>query len=100
MWSSEYLNSSNLFLSHHSYWNSLKDMVMIKLMAVFNLLTGKRYFVNVILYNLLCFAGPVSFYRLMNETVLTQKRILIALIFLLPSALFWTSGIHKDGIAF
>jgi hypothetical protein len=100
IFSSSYESSGGLFSDKQSHWNDLKDKVIIKLLAVINVFTGKNYYANIIFFNFLFFIGLVAFYRLVNEIYPGKKKLLIVAVFLLPSFLFWCSGIHKDGLVF
>ncbi len=95
-----YNNSGNVFSGEGTYWNDLKSNVIIKLMAICNVFTFKNYYANIILFNFLFFFGPVAFYRVMSEIFAEKKILMVATIFLLPSFLFWCSGLHKDGLIF
>ena len=97
---SPYNQSSNLFSGVSSYWNDLKDNVFIKLMAVINVFTNKNYYTNIIIFNFLYFFGPMALYRLVQPFWNYKKGWLILPVFLMPSFLFWCSGIHKDGLIF
>lgn len=90
----------HLFSSVNSYWNDLKHNYMVKIVSVFNVFTGSRYYVNVIFYSFLTFFGPIAFIRVMNNVFPNRKLIITAGTFLIPSFLFWSSGIHKDGLIF
>jgi hypothetical protein len=93
-----YSRTGNIFSGHDSYWNDLKSNIPIKLLAICNLLTNNSYYTNIILFNLLHFVGLVALFRLLKQLYESNKLVLIASIFLLPSTLFWCSGIHKDGL--
>ena len=95
-----YNSSGNLFNNKTSYWNDLKSNSIIKLIAVINVFTGKSYYVNIIFFNFLYLFGPVALYRLATAYYQQQKILLFLFVFLLPSFLFWCSGIHKDGLIF
>ena len=97
---SGYQQTSGLFSSESSYWNDLKSNVIIKLLAICNLFTFKDYYSDVIFFNFIFFFGPVAVYRLVQQLFNLNRLIAIAGIFLLPSFLFWCSGIHKDGLIF
>ena len=97
---SGYEEKSNLFISKNSFWNDLKDNTIIKLMAVTNVFTGKRYFVDVIFFNFFFFFGPVALYKLLGQLYPGKKKWLIGSIFIIPSYVFWCSGLHKDGLIF
>lgn len=90
----------HLFSTVHSYWNDLKHEIMVKFMAVLNVFTGSRYYVNVVWYNFLTLWGPVAFIRIMNDVFPGKPKLITLGTFLFPSFLFWLSGIHKEGILF
>lgn len=90
----------HLFSVYNSYWNDLKHLYMVKIVSIFNLFSGTRYYINVIFYSFLTFFGPVAFLRVMNDVFPGRLYLLTAATFLFPSFLFWSSGIHKDGIVF
>jgi hypothetical protein len=90
----------HFFSTMNSYWNDLKHVYMVKLVSVFNLFSGSNYYTNVIFYNYLTFFGPVALLRIMNDVFPGKLKLLTASTFLFPSFLFWSSGIHKDGIVF
>lgn len=95
-----YNKSGNLFAGENSYWNDLKNNIIIKLMAIFNVFTGTNYFANLVCFNFLYFFGPVAFYRMMHTAYTTKKTVLIFPVFFIPSFLFWCSGMHKEGLIF
>lgn len=97
---SAYHQRSGLFASTNSYWNDLKSTVVIKLLAICNVFTFKNYFADIIFFNFFFFFGPVALYKLVKQLFSLNSLLLIACIFLLPSFLFWCSGIHKDGFIF
>lgn len=93
-----YSTSGGIFSGENSYWNDLKSNVPIKMMAIFNLLTAKSYYTNIILFNFLFLFGLVAIFKVLSILFPKKKWTIIAGIFLLPSSLFWCSGIHKDGL--
>lgn len=95
-----YQQSGGLFSATDSYWNDLKSNVVIKLMALFNALTLKNYYADIIFFNFLFLFGPIAFYRVIKENITANNIILIAFAFAIPSFLFWCSGMHKDGLIF
>ena len=93
-----YSKSGNIFSGENSYWNDLKSNILVKLMAVMNIATNDSYYTNIILFNFLFLVGLVALYKVASALFTCNKWLLIAGIFLLPSTLFWCSGIHKDGL--
>ena len=91
---------SNFLTTHDSWWNDVKANFLIKLMAVFNLFSFGHYYVNVIFICFLTFCGPVAVYRVMQDVFPTRKIQVLIATFLIPSFLYWTSGLHKEGLIF
>jgi hypothetical protein len=73
---------------------------MIKLLSIFNIFSGGNFFVNTVLFNFFVFFGPVAFYRIYIRLFPGKKLLLIIALFLLPSLLYFSAGIHKDGLVF
>lgn len=95
-----YSTSGNLFVGDNSYWNDLKSNLIIKLLAICNLFSFKNYYINIIFFNFFFFFGVIAFYRFVQAFYKEHQWLVIGLIFLIPSFLFWCSGIHKDGLIF
>lgn len=91
---------SGFFSSQNSWWNDLKGTSFLKLLAFFNVFSFGNYYVNVIFYSFLSLFGPVAVYRIMKNVFVGDKLPVLLATFLVPSFLYWTSGIHKDGIIF
>lgn len=98
LFSHHYNNTGNIFSGENSYWNDLKSNVPVKIMATFNVLTNNSYYTDIILFNFLFLFGPVAIYKLLSNQYAKKKPLIIGSVFLLPSTLFWCSGIHKDGL--
>jgi hypothetical protein len=85
--------------NNSSIWIGIGQFFIIKMLTLMNILSGGNYYIDCILYSWITFFGVIAFYRLYKSAFLFPSSIIfIALYF--PSCLFWTSGIHKDGIAF
>ncbi len=91
---------SRFFESRHSYWNDLKGNLFVKMVSVFDILSLGHYYVNVIFYSFLSLFGPMALYRVSIDAFPEKKKILLAAIIGIPSFLYWTSGIHKEGMIF
>lgn len=89
------------FLSvENSWWNDLKSYSFVKLLAIFNFLSFGHYYVNVVFYSFVSLFGPVALYRVMMDVYPGRKLPVLLAIFLVPSVIYWTSGLHKDGLIF
>ncbi|HEV7333064.1 MAG TPA: hypothetical protein VGN63_18655 [Flavisolibacter sp.] len=84
----------------NSWWNDLKGNSFIKLMAIFNLASFGSYYTNVIFYSFLSLFGALGLYRVMRDQFPGNRLAIIMATFLVPSFLYWTSGLHKDGLIF
>ncbi len=82
----------------NSYWNDLRDNLVIKLVSVLHIFSSGNYYVNVVLYNFIFFFGHIGLYRVFKEVYKVNSLLTAAVVFLLPSVLFYSSTLHKDGI--
>lgn len=86
--------------AENSWWNDLDVNVMLKLLGIFNLASFGHYYINVIFYSFLTFFGPVALFRVF-QNYFPGKRISVLLaVFMIPSFIYWTSGLHKEGLLF
>lgn len=83
-----------------SYWNDLRITLISKALAWFNFLSNGNYYINSLFFNFFCFAGHVAFYRLYIQVYPAKKNRVLICCFLLPSMLYFSSGVQKDGIVF
>ncbi|WP_162944657.1 hypothetical protein [Flavisolibacter nicotianae] len=86
--------------SENSWWNDLKGTFFVKMLAIFNVFSFGNYYVNVIMYSFLTLFGPMAIYRVMKESFPGNRLPILLTTFFIPSYLYWTSGLHKDGLLF
>jgi hypothetical protein len=86
--------------SRNSWWNDLPINLFNKILAVFHLFSFGNYYINGIFYSYLTLFGLIGLFRIMNHHFPHRTRTLLVALFLAPSFLYWTSGIHKDGLIF
>jgi hypothetical protein len=91
---------SGFFTSGNSWWTDLKSNSLLKVLALFNLFSFGNYYINLVFFSFVTLFGPIAIYRVMKDIFPTKKIVVLAATFLVPSFLYWTSGIHKDGIIF
>ncbi|MBK8610556.1 MAG: DUF2142 domain-containing protein [Chitinophagaceae bacterium] len=89
-----------LFGSGDSYWNDLEGNILIKIVSVFNIFSRGDYYINSLFFNFIIFFGHVIWYRLFIKIYPGKNALVIIGCFLLPSTLYFASGIHKDGLVF
>ena len=95
-----YEGYGGFFASHNSYWNDLKSNFFIKILSVFDVFSFGNYYINVIFFSFITLVGPVAFYYVLNDVFPGKKIQVLIATFLIPSFLYWTSGLHKDGFVF
>jgi len=95
---------SNNHLSKMSYWYRSFDhglrndnRIVIKLNALLCWITGGNYFVHALIFCLLSFIGLLELSKLFFK-ISGSKIISFFAAFLVPSTLFWTSGILKEAL--
>lgn len=93
-------NASNFFGSSNSYWNDLRGNIFIKVLSIFDILSFRHYYVNVIFYSFITLFGPIAMFRVMNDIFPGKKLSVLLAAFLIPSFIYWTSGIHREGMLF
>lgn len=91
---------AKFFDSNNSYWNDLKGSILVKILSIFNIFSFGHYYVNVIFYSFLSLFGAIAIYRVMSDAFRGKKIAVLMATFLVPSFLYWTSGIHKEGLIF
>lgn len=82
----------------HSFWNNLRTNLLAKMLSVFDLFSLKSFLINTLFYNFLIFLGCMAFYKVFIKIFPKSFYQLIICIFLLPSALFFSAMIHRDGL--
>jgi len=88
------------FGTEYSYWNDLKGNSFIKILSIFNIFSFGNYYTNVIFYSFITMFGPIAIYRVMSDVYPGKKWQMLVSIFLIPSFLYWASGLHKEGVIF
>jgi len=74
------------------------NKTIIRLNALFHFISLGKYYVHVVLLNVLSFTGLILLYKTFTVSFTGSKKLLFAGTFLLPSVLFWGSGLLKDGL--
>jgi len=79
-----------------NYWYSKPTYTISKIALLFNFITVNSFFLTSILCSYFSFFSSWKLYRfILNHTVLNRTHVGYA-IFLMPSVIFWGSGLFKD----
>lgn len=88
---------SGIGSSINSYWNDLSSSLVGKFISICDIFSFGNFYINVIFFNYVIFFGAIGLYRVFKEIYKDKPKLLIVCCFLLPSLLFYSSIIHKDG---
>ena len=98
---SDYSNGYSGFLGEESsWWNDLDVNLFLKIIGVFSAASFGHYYVNVIFYAFLTLFGPMALYRVFQDFFPGKGIFVLLAVFFIPSFLYWTSGLHKEGLIF
>lgn len=84
----------------HLYLNDLQYALVVKSMAIVNLVTQGNYYLNTFVFNAFVFWGHYWLFLLMDETFPGKRKRYFFLIFLFLPVVFWLSGYRVDGLLF
>ncbi len=90
----------NFLESSNSYWNDTRSNLIVKLLSLFNIFSRTNFFINSLFYNFLIFFGTVALYKVFIKEFPSQRVVLCISIFLLPSVIYFSSSIHRDGLIY
>lgn len=94
-----YEQDGGMLATQNSLLNDLKEVLVIKFMAICNVFSGGRYYVNLIFFNYLVLFGIAGIGLLWARFFRVERPgLMVAAIALWPSVLFWSSGFHRDGL--
>jgi hypothetical protein len=74
------------------------NRTMIRLNTLFRFFSFGHYYVHVVFINFISFTGIICLYKTFKDYLTGKKTELLLLLFLMPSLLFWGSGMLKDGL--
>jgi hypothetical protein len=80
------------------YVNHFERWFMIKGLAFLNLLSGKNYYTNVLLFEFLTIPGPLLLFKLLAREFPLRVGMNFLLVFFIPSIVFWCSGIRAEAL--
>ena len=84
----------------NSFWSNFEEVLFIRMLALFNVLSFGNYYVNVVFFCFIAYLGNLLFYRLLTSYFPRSSFWLYLTIFFYPAVLFWLSGIRKEGLLF
>ena len=86
-----------MYIKHSiTYAKANEEWFMVKIMAIINLFTLQRFFIATILSSVISFLGAWKMYQSFLFFLPQEKKSAFIAVFLVPSVIFWGSGVMKD----
>jgi len=101
------IGSSSLDLQHYyeamTSWNNSDSVYndnrnLIRLNALFRFFSFGNYHIHTVFMCFIALVGLTGLFKTLSRLVKNKNEEFLAAVFLLPSVLFWTSGVLKDGL--
>jgi len=80
------------------YWNDPQSFFVIRIAAIFDLLTFSSYSATAVLFAVIAFAGGWMFFQAFYKLYPDLHRWIAIAVLFIPTVVFWGSGIFKDTI--
>ncbi|GAB4135072.1 MAG: hypothetical protein Fur0041_08890 [Bacteroidia bacterium] len=87
---------------HQQFENNLfnDSHTIIRFNALVRIISMGNYHIHALIMCILAFIGCCSIYRFLYRYIPEWKKIILFSLFLMPSLVFWTSGVLKEGLMF
>lgn len=89
----------DLFMSDNKAWIYIRYNAIIWIETVLNLFSFSSLTVNTLLFSFPVFLGNIALFRMLRRRF-SGDMLIPCCVFLLPSTLFWTSCIHREGVLY
>jgi hypothetical protein len=93
------LSEFNLFLSDNSTWTYITHNGIVFIQMILDLLSGDDMNINTLLFAFPVFLGNVALFRVFRRRF-AEDTLAATTVFWLPSVLFWTACIYREGMLF
>ncbi|MDD4150238.1 MAG: hypothetical protein PHE33_09435 [Bacteroidales bacterium] len=94
----KYYNNANHWTKEYSYGLFNDNRTIIRVNALFCLISQGNILINIVLMAFLSFIGCFVLFKAFTKIFKISKYLLISAAFLVPSCWFWTSGLMKEGL--
>ena len=92
--------SNSLYQNISTYIYYFEGLFIDKFLAILNLFSGKNYYVDVLLFELLMIPGPLLLFKILASDFPKKTGMIFLLVFFIPSVIFWNSGIRAEAFIF
>lgn len=88
------------YFSHTSADAATDNTFIIRLNVLLNYLSFRNIFINTLFFNFFCFLGLTGLFKSLIKYFRTTPLVLCVPFYLLPSVVFWSSGLLKESLLF
>ena len=86
-------------ITEMGFWDNTGSYLVVRFNAIFRIFSGGSYIVHAIFMAFLSLIGLLLIYKLFSKYYPEKRRFFAIFIFLMPSVLFYGSGLHKEGLS-
>ncbi len=79
-------------------WSDVRTYTIYRISALIHLISDGNYYIHAVIWGFLSFTGAIGLYRTFIHYFPQYTIRILVVLFGLPSVMFWTSGVHKEGI--
>lgn len=97
-YSGETVSGTYEFASNIRYLHDASSFMVIRISALFDLITFNTYSATALLFALVSFAGAWCLFKVFSYYAPNRRQAFAFIILFFPSMVFWSSGIFKDTI--
>lgn len=88
------------YFSHTSADAATDNTFIIRLNVMLNYLSFSNIFINTLFFNFFCFIGLTGLFKSLLKYFSATRLLLCIPLYLLPSVVFWSSGLLKESLLF
>lgn len=81
----------------NSLWKELEYTLFIKILSIFNLISGGNYYLNIIIYGTITYPASIMLINFFSKIMPDRKILFCIVFFFFIPFVFWTSGIRREG---
>jgi len=93
-----YYNKMNHWFRHYDFGTYNDNHTIIRFNAFVMLFSFQSFNVHTIFMCFVCFLGLTALFKTFATYFIGKEKLLFAALFLIPSVVFWSSGVLKEGI--
>jgi hypothetical protein len=92
----EFYEANMTKTSNYGYVSAASNLMVIKIVGLFSLISFNSYLIISLFFSLISFIGLWGIFKILYKIYPAYHKIIFFSLFLVPSVLFWGSGILKD----